>query len=178
MKQAFLVAARSALLGALLGAPVVAAAPQAASAAAKAEIIRPIAVTPVAELSFGKLIYTGNGPDGSVVLPAPAPVTRIATRVSLQNGGGENALIRALTGEPNRIYRVSVPSAATTTTGGLTIRGFTLWTATRGDISATRLGAFDAKGADTLRLGGTLIVPKGTKLGIYAAKVPLTISYE
>ena len=36
---------------------------------------------------------------------------------------------------------------------------------------------FDAKGADTQRLGAMLTLPRGTKKETYAAVVPVTISY-
>jgi hypothetical protein len=158
--------------------PVADAKSSSVSAAARTVILRPITVGAVAELSFGRLTYAGSGLDGTVILPARAPSKRIAVRVSLLPDGGETPLLRTLTGEPGRIYRVGVPVSVGTTAGALRADAFTLWSGTQGDISKTRLGAFDAQGADTLRLGATLTVPRGTRNGIYAALVPVTISYE
>jgi len=152
--------------------------PASAAATARTVILRPITVAAAAELSFGRLTYAGNGQDGIVILPARSPSTRVASRVSLLPQGGETPLLRSITGEPGRVYRVAVPASVRTSAGALQVNAFTLWSSTQGDISKTRLGAFSAKGADSLRLGGTLTVPKGTKQGIYAALVPVTISYE
>ena len=151
---------------------------QSASASARTIILRPITVAATAELSFGKLVYAGNGLDGTVILAAKSPSSRVAVRVNLLSNGGDTALIRAITGEPSRIYRVGLPTSVTTTSGDLLVNAFTLWSSTQGDVSQTRLGAFNAQGSDTLRLGATLTVPKGTRQGIYAALVPVTISYE
>lgn len=150
----------------------------AATGAARTTIIRPITVSSVRELNFGKLQYTGSGPDGSVVLPAKEPSVPIAVRVTLFKGSDETPLIRSLVGEPGRIYRIGLPVSVLAQPAQLTVNTFTLWSATRGDITGTRLGAFDLKGNDTLRLGATLVVPKGTKKETYAAVVPVTISYE
>lgn len=151
---------------------------QSASAGARTIILRPITVAATAELSFGRLVYSGSGLDGILILPAKPPSVRVAVRVNLLLNGGETPLIRSLTGEPNRIYRVGLPASVRTMSGDLLVSAFTLWSSTQGDVSQTRLGAFDAQGSDTLRLGATLTVPKGTRQGIYAALVPVTISYE
>lgn len=143
---------------------------------AMATVIRPITVTATAELSFGRL--QGTGKDGFVVQPAKPGGTRTAQRVTLLPNGGETALVRALGGEPYRIYRVSLPESVWTTSGTLRVDGFTLWSATRRDITKSRMGAFNAQGLDTLRLGATLRVPKGTKQSIFVAKVPVTVAYE
>ena len=152
--------------------------PPSSAATARAVILRPITVAAAAELSFGKLTYAGNGQVGTVILPARSPSSRVASRVSLLPKGGETPLLRSVTGEPGRIYRVAVPGSVRTSSGGLLVNAFTLWSGTQGDISKTRLGAFNGKGSDSLRLGATLTVPKGTRQGIYAALVPVTISYE
>lgn len=51
----------------------------AATGTARTTIIRPITVSSVRELNFGKLLYSGNGQDGAVVLPAKAPSTSRGT---------------------------------------------------------------------------------------------------
>lgn len=150
----------------------------ASSASVSSAVIRPISVKRVAELSFGRLTYAGRGNDGVVIIPARPPSTRVASGVSLLPKGGETVLVRELVGEPNRVYRVTVPSFVPTRSGSLRVTSFTVWSATRQDITASRLGSFSANGTDTLRLGGTLNVPKGTREGIYDATVPVTIAYE
>ena len=147
------------------------------SAKASASVIRPIAVTRVTDLSFGRL--QGTAQDGTVTLPARAPSKPVATAVTMVKGGTtESAFERQLSGEPGRLYRVTVPASTYTTTGRLLVNAFTLWTANRQDVSSTKMSVFDKKGADTLRLGATLRVPKNTPLAQYDAQVAVTISYE
>lgn len=153
-------------------------APATAGASASGTVIRPISIRRAAELSFGRLAYAGRGQDGIVILPARPPSQRVAANVALLPNGGETAGVRHLVGEPNRAYRVTVPGFVMTNSGMLRVNQFTLWSSTRQDISASRLGSFNANGTDTLRLGGTLAVPKGTRQGIYDATVPVTIAYE
>jgi hypothetical protein len=149
-----------------------------AQASTSVTILRPITVTAVSELSFGRLQYSGNGLDGYVILPAIPPPTRSAIRVILLPNGGERAFVRTLHGEPGRLYRVSLPESVLTTSGRLLVNEFTLWTQNQQSITATRLGTFGVNGSDTLRVGGKLTIPKGTRQGIYEVKVPVTISYE
>jgi hypothetical protein len=153
-------------------------APAASSASVSSTVIRPISVKRIADLSFGKLVYAGRGPDGVVIIPARPPSARVAAGVALLPNGGETVLVRELVGEPNRVYRVTVPSYVLTRSGMLRVAAFTLWSATRQDITVSALGSFSANGTDTLRLGGTLTVPKGTRQGIYDATVPVTVAYE
>jgi hypothetical protein len=164
-----------------LGSPVAAfAAPIVQKTApASVTIIRQLSVTATAQMSFGKLQYSGNGPANSpVVLSAAPPATRTSPDVQLIPNGGETPAIRTIGGEPGHIYRVTTPSSAISTPGGLTVSAFTLWTQNNGDITSSHLGQLSASGADTLRIGATLTVPKGTKNDTYTANPTITISYE
>jgi hypothetical protein len=147
--------------------------------AGTATIIRTMSVSTTAQMSFGKLQYNGAGPATSnVVLGSAPPTTRISTDVQLLPGGGETPAIRVITGEPGRIYRVTPPVSATATPGGLTVTAFTLWSANGGNITASRLGQLNAQGTDTVRIGASLVVPKGTKNATFTANAPVTITYD
>ena len=166
-------------LAALLAALALAPSAQAASRTAPASvtIFRPLNISTTAQLSFGKLQYNGNGPATSnVVLSSAPPITRTSADVQLLPGGSETPAIRTIAGEPSRIYRVTVPTSMVIP--GLTVVSFTVWSTNSGNITATHLGQLNASGADTVRIGATLVVPKGTKTATYAVNPTITISYE
>jgi hypothetical protein len=147
--------------------------------AGTATIIRTMSVSTTAQMSFGRLQYNGAGPATSnVVLGSAPPTARAAAHAQLLPNGGETPAIRVITGEPGRIYRVTPPASATATPGGLTVTAFTLWSANSGDITASRLGQLNAQGKDTIRIGASLIVPKGTKNDTFTANTPVTITYD
>jgi hypothetical protein len=147
--------------------------------AGTAAIIRPMSVSTIAQMSFGRLHNNGAGPATSnVVLSAGPPTARAALHVQLLPNGGETPAIRMITGEPGRMYRVTPPASATASPGGLTVTAFTLWSANSGDITASRLGQLNAQGTDTVRIGASLVVPNGTKNDTFTANTPVTITYD
>ena len=147
--------------------------------AGTATIIRPMSVSTIAQMSFGRLHNNGAGPATSnVVLSAAPPAARTATHAQLLPNGGETPAIRVITGEPGRMYRVTPAASATATPGGLTVTAFTLWSANSGDITASRLGQLNAQGKDTIRIGASLVVPNGAKNDVFTADTPVTIGYD
>jgi len=166
----------AAVIAALAAAPAAHAA--SARATSSATIFKPMTIATVAQMSFGKLQYNANsGPAvATVVLSAAAPVTRTSADVQLLPNGGETPAIRTITGEPGRAYRVTV-SPTTSSSGGLTVNDFRIWSANSGDITA-RSGMLSASGTDTIRVGATLSVPRGTKNDIYTALPTINIAYE
>lgn len=147
-------------------------------AGAQARILQPLSVQSVAELSFGKMAAVSATLGGTVTMPAQPGAIRQAVNVTLTPNGGESALIRTLVGTPGVSYRVVLPASTTTTTDGLLVNNFTLWSTTSGNITATRVGALNAQGKDSLSIGATMTAPRGTKPGIYGASVPVTVAYE
>jgi len=147
--------------------------------AGTATIIRSMSVSTTAQMSFGKLQYNGAGPAvAAVVLRAAPPTARTSTDVQLLPNGGETPAIRVITGEPGRIYRVTPPASATAAPGGLSVTAFTLWSTNSGDITSSRLGQLNAQGRDTIRIGASLMVPRGTKNDTFTANTPVTITYD
>ncbi len=141
-------------------------------------IFRPLSVTATANMSFGRLQPQGNGQPGSVILTSAPPTQRIATGVSTLPGGTETPAIRTLSGEPGKIYRITVPASAVSTQGGHLVNAFTLWTQNGGNVTSTRIGQLNASGTDVLRVGATINFPKGTKQNTYTVSVPISILYE
>ncbi|MFI4949843.1 MAG: DUF4402 domain-containing protein [Caulobacterales bacterium] len=150
-----------------------------ATASASVFIFKPLTITATAQMSFGKLQYNAaSGPAvATVVLSSQPPVARTSADVQLLPNGGETPAIRNLTGEPSRVYRVTV-SNTTSTPGGLVVNTYTVWSTNSGDISATHLGTLSAAGTDTIRIGATLNVPQKTKNDTFTALPTILISYE
>jgi hypothetical protein len=147
--------------------------------AGTATVLRSMSVSTIAQMSFGKLQYNGAGPAvAALVLRAVPPMARTSTDVQLLPNGGETPAIRVITGEPGRIYRVTPPASATAAPGGLAVTAFTLWSANSGDITSSRLGQLNAQGQDTIRIGASLMVPRGTKNDTFTANTPVTITYD
>ena len=152
--------------------------PSQRAAGASVTILRPLAITNSANLSFGRVQPQGSNDGGSATISAAPPVTRTTDRASGLAGGGETPAIRGIVGEPTRLYRITLPAMVTSNPGGYLVNAFRLWTANRGDITATGLGQLSSTGQDTLRIGATITFPKTAKQDIFTANVPITISYE
>jgi hypothetical protein len=148
------------------------------AAEASVTILRPLSIAATAELSFGRLQPQGNDKGGTATISAAPPVTRTTSGVSALSGGGETPAIRGIVGEPGRAYRVTLPASVAAIQGAYPVTAFRLWSANRGDITATGLSQLNSSGQDTLRIGATITFPKGSKQDIYTANVPITISYE
>jgi hypothetical protein len=166
----------SAVIVALAAAPIAHAA--SAGATTSATIFKPMAVTAAAQMSFGRLQYNGKAGRevATVVLSAAAPATRTSADAQLLPNGGETPAVRNITGEPGRAYRVTV-SPALASPGGLAVDDFRIWSANSGDITA-RSGMLGPSGTDTIRIGATLWVPRGTKNDVYTALPTINIAYE
>lgn len=180
-----IVAITTSLVGLVLPCASLAAAAVEARAGAAVNLVNtPLKVQPLAELSFGFVasqttgLTAEGGASGVVVLTSAPPTQRASANVILGPNGGETPLIRKVTGDAGRSYRVTVPSVAYTSVGGLSVRRFTLWSQTAGDITKTGIGVLDNTGADLLRIGATLTVPSGTPNAIYSSSVPITVAYE
>jgi hypothetical protein len=166
------------LLATLLMTQASDAAPE-ASARANVFVFRPLTIQSTASMSFGKLHYAGNGPATSVVtLSARSPVSRATDGgAQLLPNGAETPAIRVLSGEPGRLYRVTIADTVSSP-GLLRVTNYTLWSQNSGDITATRTGALNAQGGDTLRIGASLIVANGTKNDTFIANPSILIAYE
>lgn len=87
-----------------------------------------------------------------------------------------------VTGSPGASYRVSAAAEAiaywrTPATGRepeLRVRDFTFMTASGGGSS----GVLNSEGVDTIRVGGTLVVPSGMKTASYRVQAPITVQYN
>ncbi len=163
----------SAVLAAVMAALCGAAAAETPSPPARASvtILRSLTVTADGELRFGQL------PRGA----GRAPLTVRAGPLSAAGRPGAAQGVPAtvvLRGDPGRTYRVILPQTVRTTTGSHPVGALSVWSATLGDITQSRIGQLDADGQDTLSVGGVLTPPADAPPGDYRANVPVQIAYE
>lgn len=138
-------------------------------ARASVTILRSLTVTANGELRFGQLPH-GAGRAPLTVRSAPAPARG--------GGAGSAPATVMLRGDPGRAYRVVLPLSVRTTTGSHAVGQLSVWSATVGDITESRIGQLDSEGYDTLSVGGVLTRPHDAPAGDYRASVPLQIAYE
>lgn len=148
------------------------------SATGTVSVIKPLSISSVSEMNFGRLQPVGSADIGLMTLSAATSPKITARGVSTLPGSPPAAAVRIVRGEPNRVYRISLPTSVTSTPGGYLVSAFTLESANQGDITSTLFGRLNPSGSDTLFIGGTIGLPKGAKQGVYAARIPITLSYE
>jgi len=145
------------------------------SANASVTILQPITVTTLSSLSFGRFQSRG---EGTVTVTSPPPAERTAIGVQLVGGAEFNPASYTIVGEPGRAYRVTLPSAVTTSPGGFRASDFTIWSANSGALLTSGLGQLDGAGGDALNVGATVTVPAGVRPAHFTATFPITINYE
>jgi hypothetical protein len=91
--------------------------------------------------------------------------------------GNPSPQILNLKGAAGQVYHLSVPITVTTSSGRLTVSALTLSSANSGNITKTQTGVLDARGSDTVRIGGALAVPAGTRATAFSANVPTALAY-
>lgn len=150
-----------------------------ATATASVTVLRGMSLIKHTNLSFGRVQnMAGAGFFGIVTVTSAPPTRRLGQNLELLPFGGETPATYGISGEPNRTYRVSVPIAVRSIPGMFLVGDFTLWTANRGPVTPTGRSILDQNGNDSVRIGGSMRVPRGTRAAIFMAVVPVTISYE
>ncbi|NJC41689.1 hypothetical protein GGQ87_001947 [Brevundimonas alba] len=87
------------------------------------------------------------------------------------------AVIR-ITGDPGRVYRVTLPDSILAQPGGLTVDSFTIVSDNSGDITSSLTARMDSTGRDRLRISGLLRDASGLSLSDVTAAVPVGVDYE
>lgn len=161
---------------------IAAAAPGASVAAdaagvGKARIVMPLA-TQSQPIQFGRL---QPSPAGTATVAATLPASRSGAQVQLLPGSAFSPGLVVLTGEPGLSYRITLPAQTASTPGGYLVNGFTLSTANNPQVTQglVRQGQLDAQGKDTVRIGATINLPRGTGGNqTYSATAPISVSYD
>ncbi|MET0155364.1 MAG: DUF4402 domain-containing protein [Rickettsiales bacterium] len=139
-----------------------------------------------APLNFG---YVQGGPRGGSVrlLPtggiSPAAGRRSATGdVRAPRGLDHHLAAFFVAGDAGKTYFIFLPSDVTAVRdqgrmpgGGLRVENLSAYSITKRAVGD--MGQLDAKGRDTLYVGGDLIVPPGAPSGVYRADFDVTVAY-
>lgn len=166
-----------AMLASLLlsGAVAPAQTPSSGTGSGRLEVIRPLRLAVNATLAFGR---AAGAQGGTVTVAAALPATRTSQGPTLATGDAVSPFVATVTGEPRRAYRISLPATVASSPGGYPVTAFTVTSRTSGTVTQSRQAQLDANGSDTLLIGATLTLPRGTKPQAYGAQVPVTIAYE
>lgn len=154
-----------------------------ASGSASAQVVRPIEVRQLEDLSFGSLSVLA-GQSGSVSLPAGGGAAEYSGAVFAQCAGAIACSPHRATfivkGEANRLYRLDLPSSVLVRgerTGiALTVTGLEI--VSRNHPEIVNGGQLDNAGEDYSHVGGILDVPVGTPPDRFRADLSVTVSYN
>lgn len=151
--------------------------PERINVRASIEVIAPLSVMVTQSLSFGRLqVQGGSGPAYVTIDPAGAVPRRCFGVACLP--GSEAAMVAIIRGEPNRSYRITLPASAVATPGNFKVSGLSIISATHGNLAVNGYGRLNANGMEEVRIGGTLLLNKTARLGVYTANIPIAVLYE
>lgn len=94
--------------------------------------------------------------------------------VTTQSG---TAVIR-VSGDPGRVYRVTLPAAIVARPGDMAVDLFTVISDNSGDITRNLTARMNAEGSDRLEITGLLRQPGGIARSNVSAAVPIGVDYE
>lgn len=83
-----------------------------------------------------------------------------------------------VTGDPGRVYRVTLPADIVARPGNLEVDVFTVISDNSGDITRTLTARMNSEGYDRLQITGQLRQPNGIALSSASAAVPIGVDYE
>ncbi|MCB2066609.1 MAG: DUF4402 domain-containing protein [Erythrobacter sp.] len=154
-----------------------------ATGRASANVIEPMSVVSLRDLSFGALTV-GRQTGGAVAISAQTAAasydgTVIPACTGADGCDGHTALV-AISGEAGRTCRVQVPTAMIAE-GQET--GQRLEVASRAHFSRNRgttgpRGRLDQEGSDIVSIGGSLAVPAATRPDRFRAEINLSFAYD
>lgn len=164
--------AAAAALGAGFSAQV-----QAAQATANATgtVVAPIAIVAAVDLVFGSF---APGAGGNVTVSTSG--VRATTGPILVSGAAPSAARFNITGEASATYAITHSGSATLTSGANTmaLTKFSDLTAGNATSGNPATGTLDGAGAQSLYVGGTLVVGAAQAPGVYTGTVIATVEYN
>lgn len=154
-----------------------------ASGRAEAEVVVAIRAGPLADLSFGSITIGSSG-EGSIVVAAdgspPRYVNAARSGCSGQTECEAHRARFAVSGDPDRSYRVALPGAivATGRMTGVGLPVTDLAVRSQNDSAASGEGRLDRTGRDVFFVGGTLRIPPGTRPDVFRAELSVIVNYN
>jgi len=152
--------------------------------ASRAEIISPISVTALDDLTFGGIAVTSNQGGSVKVLPGAGPAEYSGAAAPACTGTGgctTNPALFHVRGERNRSYVIAVPAVIYAQATNGTNRELPVSDLTSKSLNlpgASFRGFLNGAGQDEVQVGGTLAIPAGTPPGSYRAEISLVVSYD
>lgn len=151
---------------------------QTTSAAAGARLVKPMTIVKVTDLNFGT-INVGTGLAGTVALSTAGTNTYVGGVTAGTIAGTITNAAYNVTGTKNATYVVTLPADNTVTVteaaGGTTTMKINTFTALSASGATATLTAL---GADTFKVGATLLVAAGQATGIYAGTFNVSVDYN
>lgn len=149
----------------------------------QAEVVTPIRVVPLSNLSFGSIVVGSSGEGAVEVAPDGSPARYFNAARPRCSGESDCMPHRAsfeVSGEPGRSYRVSWPQqiiAYGLRSGvGLPVTRLEVRSVNASSTSSEK--RLDNAGRDRFFVGGTLRVPAGTHTDVFRAELPVIVSYN
>jgi hypothetical protein len=87
-------------------------------------------------------------------------------------------MVAIVRGEPNRSYRITLPASTASTPGSFKVSALKIVSKTRGNEPINGYGRLNAMGMEEVRIGGTLVLNRTARIGVYTANVPIAVLYE
>jgi hypothetical protein len=147
------------------------------TAGASLQVITPLSVTITQTLSFGRLQVRGGSGPTYVTIDPTAAVRRQCVGVNCLPGP-EAEMVAIVRGEPNRSYRITLPASTASTPGSFKVSALKIVSKTRGNEPINGYGRLNAMGMEEVRIGGTLVLNRTARIGVYTANVPIAVLYE
>lgn len=143
--------------------------------AGRAEVVAALSLQPVLDLRFGRFYRPATS--GNLTISSSGTVTgtgSMAAEVATpQATGGRGPGTFIVSGDPARMFRLTLPNRIDISNGGATMRvsNFTSNVPSRGI-------ALDASGRFSLAIGARLQVSGNQALGAYSGRFPVTVTYN
>ncbi len=114
----------------------------------------------------------------SVAAERPMTFNPVSSRIGMGIMTQSGAAIIRITGDPGRVYRVTLPTRFVAGPGDLTVDTLTVISDNSGDITRTLTARTDSAGVDRLQITGLLSQNISTSLTNVSAAVPIGVYYE
>ena len=141
---------------------------------ATATVIKPLVLTVVGGLKFGKFVAGTGG--GTVVIAADGDRSKSGSVVLFDQTSDEQEASFSVAGENLATYTITLPS--TTTLNGPSEATMSVGSFVTNKTEPLNKGTLDGSGSDTFTVGATLTVGANQTTGAYTGSFDVTVTYE
>jgi len=108
----------------------------------------------------------------------PMSFNRVSIGTSVTVTTQSGTAVMRVSGDPGRVYRVTLPAAIVARPGDMAVDLFTVISDNSGDITQNLTARMNSEGSDRLEITGLLRKPVGIALSNVSAAVPIGVDYE